>query len=203
MFFLLHCTYLHKYRLELELTVWLLQALRCILDSPLNKAGMVGAIYVKMDQRGVFEVKPHVRIPRTCNRFCGVISKLSYHFLLPFFLFYFQLLFVVWVISSCILKLMLYYSRIASKNCGVISSSSCCWGTYNTPFACQLSHSRWVIMFESLQTFCIFILSYLAVVFEVCMAWCRSLLYFRKVGWHRGICLSLDQWFESCFCGMF
>ncbi|KAG4388181.1 hypothetical protein GLYMA_09G120101v4 [Glycine max] len=70
-------------------------ALRCILDSPLNKAGMVGAIYVKMDQRGVFEVKPHVRIPRTCNRFCGVISKLSYHFLLPFFLFYFQLLFVV------------------------------------------------------------------------------------------------------------
>ncbi|KAG4991326.1 hypothetical protein JHK87_024783 [Glycine soja] len=53
------------------------KALRCILDSPLNKAGMVGAIYVKMDQRGVFEVKPHVRIPRTCNRFCGVIS-LSY-----------------------------------------------------------------------------------------------------------------------------
>ncbi|RZB91727.1 Ribosomal RNA small subunit methyltransferase NEP1 [Glycine soja] len=52
------------------------KALRCILDSPLNKAGMVGAIYVKMDQRGVFEVKPHVRIPRTCNRFCGVIILL-------------------------------------------------------------------------------------------------------------------------------
>ncbi|KAG4388179.1 hypothetical protein GLYMA_09G120101v4 [Glycine max] len=52
------------------------KALRCILDSPLNKAGMVGAIYVKMDQRGVFEVKPHVRIPRTCNRFCGVIIEL-------------------------------------------------------------------------------------------------------------------------------
>ncbi|KAG4388180.1 hypothetical protein GLYMA_09G120101v4 [Glycine max] len=53
------------------------KALRCILDSPLNKAGMVGAIYVKMDQRGVFEVKPHVRIPRTCNRFCGVIKLLQ------------------------------------------------------------------------------------------------------------------------------
>ncbi|RDX63464.1 Ribosomal RNA small subunit methyltransferase NEP1, partial [Mucuna pruriens] len=52
------------------------EALRCILDSPLNKAGMVGAIYVKIDQGGVFEVKPHVRIPRTCNRFCGVIMEL-------------------------------------------------------------------------------------------------------------------------------
>ncbi|TKY69274.1 Ribosomal RNA small subunit methyltransferase NEP1 [Spatholobus suberectus] len=52
------------------------EALRCILDSPLNKAGMVGAIYVKIDQGGVFEVKPHVRIPRMCNRFCGVIMEL-------------------------------------------------------------------------------------------------------------------------------
>ncbi|KAI4297532.1 hypothetical protein L6164_037418 [Bauhinia variegata] len=52
------------------------EALRCILDSPLNKAGMVGAIYVKIDQGAVFEVKPHVRIPRTCKRFCGVIMEL-------------------------------------------------------------------------------------------------------------------------------
>ncbi|KAL2330984.1 hypothetical protein Fmac_018565 [Flemingia macrophylla] len=52
------------------------EALRCILDSPLNKAGMVGAIYVKIDQGRVFEVKPHVRIPRTCSRFCGVIMEL-------------------------------------------------------------------------------------------------------------------------------
>ncbi|RDX57684.1 Ribosomal RNA small subunit methyltransferase NEP1, partial [Mucuna pruriens] len=52
------------------------EALRCILDSPLNKAGMVGAIYVKIDQGGVFEVKPHVRIPRTCSRFCGVMMDL-------------------------------------------------------------------------------------------------------------------------------
>ncbi|RZC03234.1 Ribosomal RNA small subunit methyltransferase NEP1, partial [Glycine soja] len=25
----------------------------------------------------LFEVKPHVRIPRTCNRFCGVIKLLK------------------------------------------------------------------------------------------------------------------------------
>ncbi|XP_027333459.1 ribosomal RNA small subunit methyltransferase NEP1-like [Abrus precatorius] len=52
------------------------EALRCILDSPLNKAGMVGAIYVKIDQGALFEVNPHVRIPRTCKRFCGVIMEL-------------------------------------------------------------------------------------------------------------------------------
>ncbi|XP_020204886.1 ribosomal RNA small subunit methyltransferase nep-1-like [Cajanus cajan] len=52
------------------------EALRCILDSPLNKAGMVGAIYVKIDQGRLFEVKPHVRIPRTCSRFCGVIINI-------------------------------------------------------------------------------------------------------------------------------
>ncbi|RZB55235.1 Ribosomal RNA small subunit methyltransferase NEP1, partial [Glycine soja] len=52
------------------------QALRCILDSPLNKAGMVGAIYVKIDQGGMFEVKPHVQLPQTCSRFCGVIMDL-------------------------------------------------------------------------------------------------------------------------------
>ncbi|XP_020223117.1 ribosomal RNA small subunit methyltransferase NEP1 [Cajanus cajan] len=52
------------------------EALRCILDSPLNKAGMVEAIYVKIDQGRLFEVMPHVRIPRTCSRFCGVILEL-------------------------------------------------------------------------------------------------------------------------------
>ncbi|KAL6297495.1 hypothetical protein ACE6H2_005637 [Prunus campanulata] len=53
------------------------EALRAILDSKLNKAGMVGAVYVKTDQGVLFEIKPHVRIPRTCKRFCGVIC-LSY-----------------------------------------------------------------------------------------------------------------------------
>ncbi|KAI4356038.1 hypothetical protein L6164_000091 [Bauhinia variegata] len=35
------------------------EALRCILDSRLNKAGMLGAIYIKIDQGAVIEVKPH------------------------------------------------------------------------------------------------------------------------------------------------
>lgn len=52
------------------------EALRSILDSPLNKAGMVAAIYVKIDKGVLFEVKPHVRLPRTCKRFCGVILEL-------------------------------------------------------------------------------------------------------------------------------
>ena len=56
---------------------WLLQALRSIIDSPLNKYGLVGAIFVKIDGGALFEIKPHVRIPRTCKRFCGLISKFS------------------------------------------------------------------------------------------------------------------------------
>ncbi|PQQ11824.1 ribosomal RNA small subunit methyltransferase nep-1-like [Prunus yedoensis var. nudiflora] len=55
------------------------KALRAILDSKLNKAGMVGAVYVKTDQGVLFEIKPHVRIPRTCKRFCGVILELLGH----------------------------------------------------------------------------------------------------------------------------
>lgn len=150
MFFLLHCTYLHKYRLELELTVWLLQALRCILDSPLNKAGMVGAIYVKIDQGGMFEVKPHVQLPQTCSRFCGVISTNFYNILSSIPNYYV----VVCATSLCLMKLILvlYLSGLASKIFGAgqtyeWSSSSCCWGTYNASFACQLLHSSWVILF--------------------------------------------------------
>ncbi|TQD83454.1 hypothetical protein C1H46_031000 [Malus baccata] len=52
------------------------QALRAIFDSKLNKAGMVGAVYVKTDNGVLFEIKPHVRIPRTCRRFCGVMLEL-------------------------------------------------------------------------------------------------------------------------------
>ncbi|KAG5561097.1 hypothetical protein RHGRI_004198 [Rhododendron griersonianum] len=50
--------------------------LRAILDSPLNKAGMVEAIYVKTTKGALFEVKPHVRIPRTLKRFCGLMLEL-------------------------------------------------------------------------------------------------------------------------------
>ncbi|KAF7131623.1 hypothetical protein RHSIM_Rhsim09G0083500 [Rhododendron simsii] len=52
------------------------KVLRAILDSPLNKAGMVEAIYVKTTEGALFEVKPHVRIPRTLKRFCGLMLEL-------------------------------------------------------------------------------------------------------------------------------
>ncbi|KAJ0963431.1 hypothetical protein J5N97_028553 [Dioscorea zingiberensis] len=48
-------------------------AIRSILDSSFNKAGMVRAIYVKINNGVLFEVKPYVRLPRTCKRFCGIM----------------------------------------------------------------------------------------------------------------------------------
>ncbi|PKI32588.1 hypothetical protein CRG98_046985 [Punica granatum] len=52
------------------------QALLSILDSPLNKAGKVRAVYVKTEKGVLFEVKPHVRIPRTYKRFAGIMLQL-------------------------------------------------------------------------------------------------------------------------------
>ncbi|KZV15522.1 hypothetical protein F511_42215 [Dorcoceras hygrometricum] len=50
--------------------------LKSLLDSPLNKYGLIGAIYVKIANGSVFEVKPHVRIPRTLARFSGLMLEL-------------------------------------------------------------------------------------------------------------------------------
>ncbi|XP_030528716.1 ribosomal RNA small subunit methyltransferase NEP1-like [Rhodamnia argentea] len=52
------------------------QALLAILDSPLNKAGKVRAVYVRTEKGVLFEVKPHVRIPRTYKRFSGIMLQL-------------------------------------------------------------------------------------------------------------------------------
>ncbi|CAI0410543.1 unnamed protein product [Linum tenue] len=52
------------------------QALLSILDSPLNKAGRLRAVYVKTDKGVLFEVKPNVRIPRTYKRFAGIMLQL-------------------------------------------------------------------------------------------------------------------------------
>ncbi|KAF9664592.1 hypothetical protein SADUNF_Sadunf16G0034500 [Salix dunnii] len=51
-------------------------ALLSILDSPLNKAGCLRAVYVKTDKGVLFEVKPYVRIPRTYKRFAGIMLQL-------------------------------------------------------------------------------------------------------------------------------
>ncbi|KAI9177934.1 hypothetical protein LWI28_020813 [Acer negundo] len=52
------------------------QALLSILDSPLTKAGRLRAVYVKTEKGVLFEVKPHVRVPRTYKRFAGVMLQL-------------------------------------------------------------------------------------------------------------------------------
>ncbi|KAL8139318.1 hypothetical protein V2J09_005339 [Rumex salicifolius] len=54
------------------------QALLMILDSPINKAGRVQAVYVETEKGVLFEVKPCVRIPRTFKRFAvQLLQKLS------------------------------------------------------------------------------------------------------------------------------
>ncbi|CAK9188487.1 unnamed protein product [Ilex paraguariensis] len=52
------------------------QAILTILDSPLNKAGKLRALYVRTEKGVLFEVKPHVRIPRTYKRFSGIMLQL-------------------------------------------------------------------------------------------------------------------------------
>lgn len=52
------------------------QALLSILDSPLNKAGRLRSVYVRTEKGVLFEVKPHVRIPRTYKRFAGIMLQL-------------------------------------------------------------------------------------------------------------------------------
>ncbi|XP_021908405.1 ribosomal RNA small subunit methyltransferase NEP1-like [Carica papaya] len=51
------------------------QALLTILDSPVNKAGRLQAVYVRTEKGVLFEIKPHVRIPRTYKRFSGIMCK--------------------------------------------------------------------------------------------------------------------------------
>ncbi|XVF24480.1 hypothetical protein REPUB_Repub13aG0131700 [Reevesia pubescens] len=53
-----------------------LEVLKEIFDSRLNDNDRVGAIYVKTDEGFLFEIKPHVRIPRTHERFYGVMLEL-------------------------------------------------------------------------------------------------------------------------------
>ncbi|GLT28042.1 hypothetical protein SLA2020_029990 [Shorea laevis] len=54
----------------------ILQALLSILDSPVNKAGRLRCVFVRTEKGVLFEVKPHVRIPRTCKRFAGIMLQL-------------------------------------------------------------------------------------------------------------------------------
>ncbi|XP_076940744.1 uncharacterized protein LOC143610041 [Bidens hawaiensis] len=52
------------------------QAILNILDSPLNKAGKLRALYVRTEKGVLIEIKSHVRIPRTFKRFAGIMLQL-------------------------------------------------------------------------------------------------------------------------------
>ncbi|KAG2324898.1 hypothetical protein Bca52824_007626 [Brassica carinata] len=52
------------------------QALLMILDSPVNKAGRLKAVYIRTEQGVLFEVQPYVRITRTYKRFAGIMLQL-------------------------------------------------------------------------------------------------------------------------------
>ena len=58
------------------------QCLLMLLDSPLNKAGLL-QVYIHTEKNVLIEVNPHTRIPRTFDRFCGLmvqlLHKLSIH----------------------------------------------------------------------------------------------------------------------------
>ena len=49
------------------------QALLTLLDSPLNKVGLL-QVYIHTNTNVLIEVNPHIRIPRTFKRFCGLMG---------------------------------------------------------------------------------------------------------------------------------
>ena len=72
-----HARFLHKhgkdpadYRPDI-----LHQAMLILLDSPLNKAGLL-KLYVRSEKGVLIEVNPQIRIPRTFKRFCGLMTQL-------------------------------------------------------------------------------------------------------------------------------
>ncbi|XP_062501471.1 ribosomal RNA small subunit methyltransferase NEP1-like [Corticium candelabrum] len=58
------------------------QCLLMLMDSPLNRAGLL-QVYIHTQKNVLIEVNPQTRIPRTFNRFCGLmvqlLHKLSIH----------------------------------------------------------------------------------------------------------------------------
>lgn len=52
----------------------LLQSLLMLMDSPLNRAGLL-QVYIHTQKNVLIEVNPQTRIPRTFDRFCGLMGK--------------------------------------------------------------------------------------------------------------------------------
>jgi rRNA small subunit pseudouridine methyltransferase Nep1 len=51
------------------------QCLLSLLDSPLNKAGLL-QVYVRTNKNVLIEINPQIRIPRTFKRFSGLMAQL-------------------------------------------------------------------------------------------------------------------------------
>jgi len=56
------------------LYVVLFQSLLMLMDSPLNRAGLL-QVYIHTQKNVLIEVNPQTRIPRTFDRFCGLMGK--------------------------------------------------------------------------------------------------------------------------------
>lgn len=54
--------------------VSLSQSLLMLMDSPLNRAGLL-QVYIHTQKNVLIEVNPQTRIPRTFDRFCGLMGE--------------------------------------------------------------------------------------------------------------------------------
>ncbi|KFP16269.1 Ribosomal RNA small subunit methyltransferase NEP1, partial [Egretta garzetta] len=54
---------------------FLFQSLLMLMDSPLNRAGLL-QVYIHTQKNVLIEVNPQTRIPRTFDRFCGLMVQL-------------------------------------------------------------------------------------------------------------------------------
>lgn len=50
------------------------QSLLMLMDSPLNRAGLL-QVYIHTQRNVLIEVNPQTRIPRTFDRFCGLMGE--------------------------------------------------------------------------------------------------------------------------------
>ena len=48
-----------------------------LLDSPLNRAGLL-QVYLHTERNVLIEIHPQTRIPRTFDRFCGLMGMFNY-----------------------------------------------------------------------------------------------------------------------------
>ena len=78
----------------------ILQALLAIFDSPLTKAGSLQAVYVRTEKGVLFEIKPHVRMPRTFKLFCGLMCKILIN------------LYTLWSLCVCFISVVLMCGQL-------------------------------------------------------------------------------------------